>query len=448
MRLDGVRILAIDDDPAAVSFLVDELRSTGATVEGETDPVVALGRLEQGGFDVAISDIEMPRLRGIDLVERLKASSPATAVILVTAFGSIDLAVEALRRGTADFITKPFRLDVLLHAVERLWRERALATEVRRLRPDAHEGVVARSPAMQHTVDLAARAAASGASVLLSGESGTGKSHLARFIHAHSQRASGPFVAVNCAALPSTLLEAELFGVRRGAFTGATEDRPGVFLEAHRGTLFLDEVGEMSLELQPKLLLALESGTVRPVGGRGPTTVDVRLIAATNRDLQEALRERAFRQDLYYRLNVIAIEVPPLRHRREDIPALVQTILTSLTASGRCRRPIRGVTSAAMELLSARTWPGNVRELANTLERGAALCAGDLIDVVDIDSPRDDAGSASLEKAAGERWTLAAVESAYARLVVDRARGNLSEAARILGVDRRTLQKKLEPDAD
>jgi transcriptional regulator with AAA-type ATPase domain len=186
---------------------------------------------------------------------------------------------------------------------------------------------------------------------------------------------------------------------------------------------------------------------LRPVGGRGPTTVDVRVIAATNRDLHEAMRERAFHQDLFYRLNVIAIEVPPLPQRREDIPALVQTILTSLAAHGRSRRPIRGVTSAALELLSSRAWPGNVRELANTLERGAALYARDFIDVGDIDHPRDDFAWASLEKAADERWTLAAIEAAYARLVVDRSRGNLSEAARILGVDRRTLQKKLEPDA-
>jgi transcriptional regulator with PAS, ATPase and Fis domain len=306
--------------------------------------------------------------------------------------------------------------------------------------PASAPPILGSSGALRLLLAQAERLAHTDLAVVLTGESGTGKSHLARFIHAHSQRASGPFVAVNCAALPSTLLEAELFGVRRGAFTGATEDRPGVFLEAHRGTLFLDEVGEMSLELQPKLLLALESGTVRPVGGRGPTTVDVRIIAATNRDLHEALRERAFRQDLYYRLNVIAIEVPPLRHRREDIPALIQTILTSLAASGRSRRPIRGVTPAALELLSARPWPGNVRELRHRVAALYHLAEHDLLDAGEPEPAPARVPGEGLVRAVAP---LTEIERDAIALALRQTGGDARAAARLLAISRSSLYEKL-----
>jgi DNA-binding NtrC family response regulator len=455
MGLAGIRIFVLDDEREAVDFLVEELQALGADVVGGTDPVASLELIVAGGFDVVISDVEMPGLRGVDLLDRLKAAVPGTAVILVTAFGSIDLAVDALRRGAIDFVTKPFRVGVLVHALERAVRERALESEVGRLRRGqrdaAGQGIVVRSEAMRRTVELATRAAGTGAPVLLTGESGTGKSRLARFIHEQSGRAAGPFVTINCAAVPGPLLEAELFGVKRGAYTGAHEDRPGMFIEAHRGTLFLDEIGELALDLQPKLLHALESSTVRAVGGRGPTAVDVRLIAATNRDLGEAMRNREFRQDLFFRLNVISIEVPALRDRLEDIPPLVDALLTNLNNSGRSRRVFTGLSRDALKDLTRRTWTGNVRELANVLERGAAMATGELITQADIAtgvawtaSGPDD----SLRHAAAAGRPLADVEKAYAALVVERCQGSLVEAARVLGIDRRTLQKKLESSSD
>ncbi|HEY1099158.1 MAG TPA: sigma-54 dependent transcriptional regulator, partial [Myxococcota bacterium] len=325
---EPVSILVVDDDPAAAAMLQEQLQDDGYVVDAVTSGKAALARAKEQAYALIVSDIEMPDLRGVDLLREILVARPQQLVLLVTAFGSIDLAVACVKNGACDFITKPYRSEVMSHAVARALRERHLRKEVVRLRglvdsaadDGLVDGLVARSPVMQRLLSLAQRAAMSDAPVLITGESGTGKTRLARFIHEQGRRKSAAFVPVNCAALPPTLAESELFGVRKGAFTGADSDRAGLFVEADGGTIFLDEVGELPWDVQPKLLHALENGTLRAVGaqrGKGDAHVDVRVIAATNRSLEDALKTQRFRPDLYFRLNVIRIEVPPLRERRD-----------------------------------------------------------------------------------------------------------------------------------
>jgi len=439
------RILIVDDEPEVVSYLVDELRSEGFRVEGVGSAGAALSAIESSVYDLIISDIEMPDMRGTDLLAAIHERRPDQLVLLITAFGSIELAVQTVRAGACDFVAKPFRSEVLVLAIERALRERQMRREIVRLRrgvPDAEsEGLVARSEGMRSVVDLARRAAATDSTVLLTGESGTGKGAVARFIHQASRRAAAPFVAINCAALPATLVESELFGVRKGAFTDAQQNRPGLFVEASGGTLFLDEIGEMPFETQPKLLQALETARVRPLGG-GEIAVDARVIAATNRPLEEALRQRRFRPDLYYRLNVIRIEIPSLRDRRDDIEALVDLFLQRATE--KLGRPMMGIAAAAMRWLLAYDWPGNVRELANLLERAVVMADHDTIVVSDLTAlagnppPEDIAGDA-----AARGLSLASLEQSYIRKVLEQEGGNKVRAARVLGIDRRTLYRKL-----
>ena len=451
---ERARVLVVDDDRAVVDFLVEVLAPTYA-VEGETSPHAALDRIARDDFDVVVSDVEMPGLRGVELLAAVLELKPRQAVLLITAFGSIELAVEAVRAGACDFVTKPFKTPTLVLAIERALRERTMRRELVRLRRDLGEPddgrLVARSPAMVRVLDVARRAARSDATVLVTGASGVGKGALARWIHDRSARRDGPLVHVNCAALPASLLEAELFGVRRGAFTDARESRDGLFVEASRGTLFLDEIGELPFEAQAKLLQALESGRVRPVGGTAEVDVDVRLIAATNRDLAEAVRAGRFRQDLFFRLDVIPIDVPPLAARREDIPELVHAFLAR-TARG--AQPALGITDEALRWLCQRDWPGNVRELANAIERATALTEHDAIVLEDV---RDDPGARAaaappapgtdhelaLAAAARRQLSLAEIELAYIRQVIDAVGGNMARAARVLRIDRRTLYRKL-----
>ncbi|MCX5742053.1 MAG: sigma-54 dependent transcriptional regulator, partial [Proteobacteria bacterium] len=329
-------MLIVDDDRAVVDYLVEFL-ATHYIVVGETSPVAALARIEREDFDVVISDVEMPELRGPELLAAILERKPRQAVLLITAFGSVELAVETVRAGACDFVTKPFKPETLLLAIERALRERAMRREIVRLRRDLGEDggrLIARSAAMQRVLELARRAARTDATVLVTGESGAGKGAIARWIHERSARRDGPIVHVNCAALPSGLVEAELFGVRRGAFTDARESRAGLFVEAAHGTLFLDELGELPLDAQAKLLQVLESSRVRPVGGGGEVDIDVRLIAATNRDLADAIRDGRFRNDLYFRINVVQIEVPALRERPDDIPELVHAFLARASHAG------------------------------------------------------------------------------------------------------------------
>ncbi|AKF82275.1 chemotaxis protein CheY [Myxococcus fulvus 124B02] len=446
MSARGQRILVLDDDAAVVDFLCESLTERGYVTVGMTSPEEALARCVEEAFDLVISDVEMPRMRGTEFLEAVLARRPGQLVLLITAFGSIELAVAAVKAGACDFVTKPFNIDALVLSIDRAFRERQLRREIVRLRAavptDAPGGLVARSPAMRKVLEMARRAARTDSTVLLTGETGTGKSALARLVHESSARRAEPFLQLNCAALPPGLAESELFGARRGAFTDAREDRAGVFVAVGAGTLFLDEVGELSLEVQAKLLQALETGKVRPLGASVEVTVRARVVAATNRPLEELLRDGRFRPDLYYRLNVIRLEVPPLRERREDIVPLVDFFLGRL--GGAQAREVLGVSAAAMRRLVAHAWPGNVRELANLLERAVALADHDTLVPEDFDLPGDSGGMQALfTRARGEELPLEDVERAYVRRIVDAQNGNKAAAARILGINRRTLYRKL-----
>jgi DNA-binding NtrC family response regulator len=438
-------ILVIDDDPAVVAFLVEEL-AVHYAAQGVSSPRAGLELAVAGEFDIVITDLEMPELRGTELLAELLEHKPGQLVLMITAFGSIELAVQAVRAGACDFVTKPFKLPALLFAIERALRERTMRREIVRLRRelgDDRGSLVAGSPAMHKVLDVARRAARSTASVLITGESGSGKGALARWIHDHGPRGAGPFVHVNCAALPSGLVEAELFGVRRGAFTDARESRDGLFVEASGGTIFLDEIAEMPLDIQSKLLQVLESSRVRPVGG-GEAVIDARVIAATNRAIDDAVSANQFRLDLFFRLNVIRLDMPPLRERAGDIPELVNALLAR--ASRDAPGPL-GITDDAMRWLVRHDWPGNVRELANVVERAVALTDHDTIVLEDV---RDLASRVPVDPidhllagAVARQLTLDEVERGYIRRVLDANDGNVSRAARILGIDRRTLYRKL-----
>ena len=438
------RLLVVDDDPSVVDYLVDALSDEGYVVTGSTSPEEALEPIERAGFDLVIADVEMPTLRGPDLMAAIHARRPDQLVLLITAFGSIELATSALRQGACDFLAKPFTIEVLDHAIERALRERQLRREIVRLQrriDDDDSSLVAHSPAMQRVVELARRVAKTSSTVLLTGESGVGKGAVAALVHRESGRRR--FLQINCAALPPALVESELFGVRRGAFTDAREDRPGLFVEAQGGTLMLDEVGELPLDVQAKLLQVLETQRVRAVGATAEVEVDARLIAATNRALESDVRTGRFRSDLYHRLNVIRIAIPPLRERREDIQPLVDHLLPRICE--RVRGTALGLSAAAMRWLLAYDWPGNVRELAHVLERGVALTEHDTIVLDDVrtESVVPHGDDDSLTEAARQGLTLAAIEDKYIARVLARVDGNKAHAARILGIDRRTLYRKL-----
>ncbi|WP_422551439.1 sigma-54-dependent transcriptional regulator [Methylovulum miyakonense] len=443
------QLLVIDDDNGVVDYLTEMLTTNGYQTSGETDPQHALERLETEHFDLVISDVEMPGLRGLELMSAIHARKPGQLILLITAFGSIDLGVRSLQAGACGFITKPFSLTDLLAAIERAFRDRQMRREIVRVATDDQNpiphGLVAESPKMQKILQLAGRAARINSPVLLTGESGVGKGALARFIHEHSPRAGGPFLQINCAALPFTLVESELFGVRKGAYTDAREHRPGLFVEADGGTVFLDEIAEMPLAIQPKLLQALETGKVRPVGADSEVATDVRIIAATNQPIEKALQSGLMRADLYYRLNVIRLDIPPLRERSSDMDLLTDQLLEK--AQTKLGRKILSISAEAMRWIRAYSWPGNVRELANTLERAVALAEHDTILLEDLAQatqlPIDDNFSAN---AATQLMTLAELEINYIHRVLGITQGNKAQAAKILDIDRGTLYRKLGDD--
>jgi len=441
------QLLVIDDDSGVVEYLTEMLTTSGYRASGETDPQRALERLETEHFDLVISDVEMPGMRGLDLMSAIHARKPGQLILLITAFGSIDLGVRSLQAGACGFITKPFSLNELTSSIERAFRDRQMRREIVRVVTADQDfiprGLVAESPKMQKILQLAGRAAQINSPVLLTGESGVGKGALARFIHEHSPRAKGPFLQINCAALPFALVESELFGVRKGAYTDAREHRPGLFVEAEGGTLFLDEIAEMPLAIQPKLLQALETGKVRPVGAGSEIATDVRIIAATNQPIEKALQNGLMRPDLYYRLNVIRLDIPPLRERLPDLEHLVDHLLQN--AQTKLQRQIHGISAEAMRWVRAYPWPGNVRELANILERAVALTEHDTILLEDLAQatqlPVDGSFSGN---AANQSMTLAELEIAYIRRILEITQGNKLQAAKILGIDRGTLYRKLE----
>jgi len=438
-------ILVVDDDPDMVSWLDDELTEAGYVVQGVTSGVAALEALAARSYDLVISDIEMPGLRGPELLAKILERRPTQLVLLITAFGSVELAVESVRAGACDFIAKPFPIEALAHAVGRALRERRMRREIVRLRSRLAAknpgGLIARSDAMQRILVIAGKAARSSSPVLITGESGVGKTALARFIHEQSPRSAAAFVELNCSALPAPLVEAELFGVRRGAYTDAKEDRVGLFEQANGGTLFLDELGELGLEVQPKLLHAIESGRVRPVGGAREQAVSARIIAATNVPLEIALRERRFRADLYHRLNVLRIDIPPLRERPQDLEALVDLFLHQ--ASERADRAPLGISNEAMRWLLSQPWTGNARELANALESAVTLTDHDTLVLEDFDRGEARGPMTMLDEAVFENMTLENLEVEYLRRVLRKTNGNKTLAAQILGLDRRTVYRKV-----
>jgi two-component system, NtrC family, response regulator AtoC len=437
------RILVVDDDPASRALLARILSARGHAVEALADGKDALAALERGPADLVVSDIRMAEIGGYELAERVREKAPETPIILVTAFGNVEGAVEAIKRGAFDYISKPYDVDAIAVVVERALRQRALVLENRALRRQVREkyrleNVVGRSEAMLEVYKTAARVAASTATVLILGESGTGKELVARAIHAASARASGPFVPVDCGAIAEGVLESELFGHARGAFTGAQAARRGLFEEASGGTLFLDEIGDVGPGLQARLLRALQEGEIRPVGANEAVAVDVRVVAATNKDLTHAVKEGRFREDLYYRLNVVPIRIPPLRDRREDVPLLAEHFVA------KHGRPEAAITPAARDLLVAHGWPGNVRELENVVARALALNPSGMIVPEDLPDAIRRAGAPAVPlPGTADRPTLAEVEQRYAAQVLAEQGGNKTRAAEVLGIDRKTLYRIL-----
>jgi DNA-binding NtrC family response regulator len=444
---DPARILVVDDDQSSRELLARILTSAGHRVTALADGREAVATLDAGEPpDLVVSDIRMAEMDGLQVIDAFRERAPETPVILVTAFGNIDGALEAIRRGAADYLSKPYDVDAIKLVVARALQHRALAMENRALRRGLRdryrlENVVGRSEAMLQVYKTAARVASTDATVLIQGESGTGKELVARAIHTASPRASGPFVAVDCGAIAEGVLESELFGHTRGAFTGAQAARRGLFEEAHHGTLFLDEIGDVGPNLQARLLRALQEGTIRRVGANDPISVDVRIVAATNRDMDAAVKQGTFRADLYYRLHVVSIRIPPLRERREDIPLLAEHF-----AQKHGRAEGSAISPQARELLVAYDWPGNVRELENAVARALALNPSGV--VIPEDLP-DAVRLAQAEPAPvplpppGDRPTLAELERRYASQVLGETGGNKTRAAEILGIDRKTLYRIL-----
>ena len=448
------RVMIVDDDQSMCELIEADLGSRGVTAEWKTSASEALNIIETGSFDVVLTDLQMPGMNGLSLCERIVANRPDIPVIVMTAFGSLETAVAAMRVGAYDFVSKPVELDILALRIERAIQHRSLSEQVRVLSDRVAQSsrfskLLGESPAMQRLFDDLHRVSNTDASVLITGESGTGKELVARALHEQSRRQSKPFVAINCAALPESLLESELFGHKRGAFTDAVTDQRGLFVQADGGTLFLDELGEFPLTLQPKLLRALEERTVRPIGSEKETPFDVRLIAATNRDLETAVEEKRFREDLYFRVNVIQIKLPPLRARGTDILLLSQHYLQQFASAN--EKQIVGLSDATAQKLMDYAWPGNVRELRNAIERAVALARFDRIAVDDLpDKIRNYRGS-HLELGGdnpSELLTMEEVERRYIRHVLKATRGNRTSTAQVLGFDRKTLYRKLKQMGD
>ncbi len=444
------RILIVDDDQAMCELIDAALRRQGMECRWFTRPEEAYLALKAERFDVVLTDLNMPRMSGTELCRQVVAGFPDTLVIVITAFGSMEAAVAAMRAGAFDFITKPVEMELLALTIQRALRHRALQDQVRVLSHEVERSrrygeLVGESPLMLDLYDKIERTAQADVSVLITGESGTGKELVARILHQRGNRREKPFVAVNCAALPDTLLESELFGHTRGAFTDAHLARKGLFAQADGGTLFLDEIGDVPLSVQPKLLRVLEERAVRPVGGDEEVPLDVRIISATSRDLEAAVAEGHFRSELYYRIDVLQLELPPLRARGTDVLLLAQRFLEIFAE--RTGKPVTGVTRSTAEKLLAYSWPGNVRELRNAIERAVALTQHAQITPEDL-PPRVSACGlkdvAMGAEDARELLPLEAIERRYILEVLQAVGGNRTLAAQILGLGRKTLYRKLQ----
>lgn len=439
------RVLVVEDDPEMLALLCEHLEAEGYSAMGTSRGTDAIARLRSAEFDVVLTDLKMPDVDGMEVLRIARESPPEIPVILVTAFGTIETAIQAIRHGAYDYVTKPFRLDEISLLVGRALEEKRLREENRRLRAEVtsryrFDNLLGSSPGIQAVFALIRKAAPGDANVLITGESGTGKELVAKAIHYNSPRAQRPFIPVNCAAVPAGLLESELFGHRKGAFTGAVSSRRGLFREAEGGTLFLDEIGDMAPELQAKLLRVIEDRAVRPVGSDEAVSLNIRLVAATNKDLAARIQEGQFREDLYYRLTVIPIHLPPLRERREDIPLLAEHFLRrAVAASG---KDIGGFAPETMAALLRHPWPGNVRELENVVERAVTLTAGEqvLSEALLLEASPAPAPESLLARAS-RRPTLEELTADYVSLVLREVGGDKAKAAEILGISKRTLYR-------
>jgi two-component system response regulator HydG len=441
-------ILIVDDEPDMRALLKDVLEERGHRVQVASNGREALKKLAEEEYSVVLTDIRMKEMQGLELLAEVKRTYPDINVIVMTAFGSVESAIEAMKQGAYDYLTKPVKTEELVLITEKALREAALRQEVTRLRREVHKEysfhqILGKSKPMQQVFDLIRRVADSPTNVLITGESGTGKELVAKAIHYNSERRDAPFVPVNCAAIPEALLESELFGHMKGAFTDAKGDKRGLFEEAQKGTLFLDEISELPLMLQAKILRAIQEREIRRVGATRSMPVDVRIIAATNLHLAEEVKAKRFREDLYYRLNVIEIHLPPLRERREDIPMLVEAFLKKCAEAS--HKNLRGMNETALALLLDYPWPGNVRELENVIERAVTLARGEQILAEDL--PPSIQGARGdrkvIDEAAQRILPLGDVEKEYILRILEKTGGNKYQAAQALGIDRKTLYRKL-----
>jgi len=443
------RVLVVDDDRDMCNVVAEGLVDRGYEAIPVSSSTEALAKLAEP-FDAVVTDLRMPGVDGLELVAASRKIAPERPVIVMTAFSAVDTAVESIRRGAYHYLTKPFKLDELDLFLGRALDETRLRTRAASLERAMRDrfslqSIVGASESMQRLFDLASRVAAANAPVLILGETGTGKGLLARAIHTESPRVHGSFVTVNCAALPETLLESELFGHKKGAFTGATQSRDGLLVQASGGTLLLDEIGEMALPLQAKLLDVIERGVVRPLGSDTERPADARIIAATHRDLRERVASGAFRQDLLYRLEVIVVEIPALRHRREDLPLLIGRFLAQ--AQGRHpSSPLKRFSTAALEKLMAHEWPGNVRELENVIQRVVVLARGEEADVGDLPNSVGETPASALSFR-GPIVTMREMQRRYAAYAYEKLGATRAQAAEALDVDVKTLAKLLSTDS-
>jgi two-component system nitrogen regulation response regulator GlnG len=466
------RILVADDEESMRWVLSKALKRKGFTVDLAHDGRQALSLVQDNIYDLAILDIKMPGISGLDLLDKIREQKSDLLVVIMTAEASMKNAVEAMKRGAYDYITKPFDLDVIDAIIEKVGRAREIAGQVSLLKQELKEryqvekNIIGNSPAMREVYKTIGKVAGSDVTILLQGESGTGKELVARAIHFNSRRLGKPFVAINCAAIPKELLESELFGFEKGAFTGAVERKLGKFEQAHQGTLFLDEIGDMPLDLQAKILRVLQEREITRTGGNQSIPVDVRIVAATNQELIEKVRQKEFREDLFYRLNVVPINLVPLRERREDIPPLVHYFLGRTCAE--LDIPDKHCTDEAMAVLTAHSWPGNVRELENTIKRAVILSSDPLLTPRDFEGLETISGSQptgsneasleaivdmklrscmngieKLEKGDIHTMVLEQVERPLIRIILEKTRWNQVKAADILGINRNTLRKKI-----